>query len=146
MEALLETQPVTLRLLTDVLAGAIDAHTSPQQGRVNHEEGEAKVITTMFRRCAAVEITTQDRSRSIAWLVGGSLFLAVASLLLQIYIGRSPFSEALLYGAFPAALMLSNQSTWLKRYSRGAQLTLSVGSAILVILFMWATVHLSYLI
>ena len=104
------------------------------------------MIPSMFRRCAAVEMTSEDRSRGIAWLVGGSIFLAALGFLLQLYIGRSPFTEALLYAAFPAALMLSNQSTWLKRYSRTAQLALSAGAAALVVLFMWGTVHLANLI
>ena len=76
-------------------------------------------------------------------MVGGSLAIVVASLGLQAAIGRNSLSEALLLGAFPAALMLSNEPTYLRPYSRAARLTLSIGGAALILLVMWASVAIS---
>jgi hypothetical protein len=70
--------------------------------------------------------------------------LAAVSLLLQHRIGSNTFSEALLYAAFPAALMLASECTYFKPYSRAARLTLALGGVALIVLFMWLSVVVAY--
>lgn len=75
-------------------------------------------------------------------MVGGSLVLSVAGILLKLRIGPNSLSEALIYAAFPAALMLSSECTYLKRYSTTARRTISIGAAIFVILITWGATAL----
>ena len=71
-------------------------------------------------------------------MVGGSLVLITVSTALRMMWRENAFSEALLYAAFPASLMLSNECLHFKPYSRAARFTLSLGGAALIILIMWA--------
>ena len=145
MAAMLGDQPLTLRAATDLLAGAIDARLNSQWTRVNTpglskvEGPDAKgaTMSTRIFRCTPAGVTRADEWRSAAWMVGGSLVLMVVSLALQALWRDNAFSEALLYAAFPASLMLSNECLYFKPYSRAARFTLSLGGAALVILIMW---------
>ena len=71
-------------------------------------------------------------------MIGASLVLVTISIAVQLRVGPNAFSEGLLYGAFPAALMLSNECTTLKRYSPQARVVLAGGGALFVILLIWA--------
>lgn len=70
-------------------------------------------------------------------MVGGSLLLVLAGILLKQQIGPNSLSEGLLYAAFPASLMLSNECTYFKRYSKPARMTMSVGGALFIIAIVW---------
>ena len=89
-------------------------------------------------RCAPEGVTVQDQLKSAGWMIGGSLFLTLLSLVLVRTIGPNSFSEGLLYSAFPASLMLSSECTFLRRYSRPARSIMSIGGAVVVILVAWA--------
>ena len=91
-------------------------------------------------RCAPQGVTVRDQWRGAAWMVGGSLVLTAFGLLLQLRIGSNALSEGLVYSAFPAALMLSSECTYLKRYSTAARRTISLGGAAFVVLIMWIAV------
>jgi hypothetical protein len=97
-------------------------------------------MTTRMFRCSPQGLTKADQVRSASWMIGGSLGMVLVSMLLQSTLGRNSFSEALMYGAFPAALMLSNECTYFKPYSRTARLTLSLGGALVIIMMMWVSV------
>ena len=71
-------------------------------------------------------------------MVGGSLVLTLMATGLQLRIGANPVSEALLLAAFPASLMLSMESLYMKRFSRAARATVSFGGAVLIVLIMLA--------
>ena len=151
LAAMLGDQPLTLRAATDLLAGAIDARLNSQWTRVSKIEGPglskvegpgAKGVTMSTRifRCTPAGVTRADEWRSAAWMVGGSLVMMVVSLGLHALWRDNAFSEALLYGAFPASLMLSNECLYFKPYSRAARFIMSLGGAALVILIMWVAV------
>lgn len=145
MAEMVAAQPMTLRAATDLLAGAIDARLYPQWTRATASAGpKGTTMTTGIFRCAPAGVSRQDQWRSAAWLVGGSAALMTLSLALQQALGPNRFSEALLYGAFPAALMLSNECSYFKPYSRAARFTMAVGGALLILLLMWASVTLAY--
>ena len=63
--------------------------------------------------------------------------LVVVSRALEALWRENALSESLLYSAFPASLMLSNECLYFKRYSPAARLTLSLGGALFIILMMW---------
>ena len=144
MAEMLAAERLTLRSATDLVAGAIDARLNPQRAATG-PSGAVKgcTMTTHMFRCSSAGLSKADQLKSAAWMIGGSLALVSTSLALQVAIGRNSLSEALLLGAFPAALMLSNEPTYFKPYSRAARLTLSVGGALLILLMMWASVMLA---
>jgi len=141
MQELIAAQGLSMRTLADLVAGAVDAHLSPQlepASRAGHAEG----ADTMVRRfhCAAGGVSVHDQWRSAAWMIGGSLLLTVVSVGLHLQLGRNALSESLLYSAFPASLMLSSECTYLRRYSPRARAVMASGGAALVVLFVWAAV------
>ena len=140
MAAMLGDQPMTLRAATDLLAGAIDARFNSQWTRVNPTEGAT--MSTRVLRCTPAGVSRADEWRSAAWMVGGSLVLTLVSLALRAMWRENSFSESLLYAAFPASLMLSNECLYFKPYSRAARLTLSLGGALFIILMMWGATAL----
>ena len=145
MRTLLAGQRVSLRTYADLLAGAVDARLNPQIRR-DIGSGCLQGVTNMTKTamCNAVGLTTADQVRSAAWMIGGSLWMVGAGALLYFTRGPNAWSEALVYGAFPASLMLSMESTYLKCYSRPARTVISMGGALLILLMMWVSVLLAY--
>ena len=141
MRELLRAQRPSLRTYADLLAGAIDARFDPQLSSPVTAEG-VPAMTTWFR-CQPSAISRRDSVRSAGLMIGGTLGLTLTSILVQLKIGDNAFSEGLLYGAFPAALMLSSECTYFKRYSPRARLVLSVGGALLIVLMMWLSALLA---
>jgi hypothetical protein len=139
LQELLGSSSLSLRTIVDVLAGAVDAHIHPQPRQVTASPMEEPMKSVLFR-CAPVSFTRQEQWRSAAWMLGGSLVMTALALGLKIAAGSNSATDALLYGAFPASLMLANESTYFRRYSRGARLILAVGGALVVLLMMWASV------
>jgi hypothetical protein len=137
MRELLASQKPSLRTLTDLVAGAIDARLNPQQSSAPTGTGTGAGIMVKAFRCAPAGVTVQDQLRSAAWMIGGSLVLTAVGILLKLRIGPNALSEGLVYAAFPAALMLSSECTYLKCYSRPARWTMSFGGAAFVILIIW---------
>jgi hypothetical protein len=150
MAAMLGDQPLTLRSATDLLAGAIDARLNSQWTRSSTQglseaggsQAKGATMSTRILRSTSVGVTRADEWRSAAWMVGGSLVLTLISIGLQAVWRENAFSESLLYAAFPASLMLSNECLYFKPYSRAARFTLSLGGAVFIILMMWGAVLL----
>ena len=143
MRELLAAQKPSLRTFADLVAGAIDARLNPQQSSIPAHGAEGARIMVKAFRCAPAGVTVQDQLRSAAWMVGGSLVLTTFGILLKLRIGPNAFSEGLLYSAFPAALMLSMDGTYLKCYSTTARRVMSLGGAALVILIIWVATLLA---
>lgn len=137
MRELLASQKLSLRTLTDLLAGAIDARLNPQQSAAPSGTGAGAAIMVKAFRCAPAGVTVQDQWRSAAWMIGGSLALTTFSVLLKLRIGPNALSEGLLYSTFPAAFLLSSECTYLKGYSPSARRVMSIGGAALLVLFFW---------
>lgn len=144
MAAMLEAERLTPRSLTDLIAGAIDARLNPQltAARVPAVPKGTTMTTRLFR-CAPEGVSSADQWRSAGWMLGGTLALTLFGMALRLRIGPNALSEALLYSAFPAALMLSNECTWFRPYSRAARLTMSLGGALFIVLLMWGSVLLA---
>jgi hypothetical protein len=145
MRELLASQKPSFRTFTDLVAGALDARLNPQHVPVvvaGRDEGARIMIRAL--RCAPAGVTVQDQWRSAAWMIGGSLAFTVFSILLKMRLGPNALSEGLLYSAFPAALMLSSECTYLKRYSPAARRVMSFGGAAFVILIVWIATVVAY--
>lgn len=139
MQALLAAERLSPRAVADLLAGAVDARLNPQL-TADVPPSSLEGVTNMAKAtiCNPAGISVQDQWRSAAWMIGGSIVLVAIGVLLKLRIGPNAFSEGLLYSAFPASLMLSSECTYLKRYSRAARATISVGGALFIVLTMWA--------
>ena len=139
MRELLAGQRLSFRTIADLVAGAIDARINPQlRAEPAQHQGVASMIKDTI--CNPAGVTAQDQWKSAGWMVGGSLVLVLASVLLKQQFGANSLSEGLLYAAFPASLMLSNECTYFKRYSKAARMTMAVGGALLIIVMMWGSV------
>ena len=148
MRELLAGQRLSVRTLADLVAGAIDARLDPQLKPARRNAAPNQGVQTMTRRfaCAPAGISVQDQWRSAAWMLGGSVVLTLLGIALKRKIGPNALSEGLLYSAFPAALMLSSECTYLKGYSRAARMVIAAGGAISIVLMIWAAVAIGYLI
>jgi hypothetical protein len=139
MRALLADQRISLRTIADLLAGAVDARLNPQRAAAVEPVAPRGVFQmTKATICNPAGVSTADAWRSAAWMIGGSLVFTALGILLKLQLGPNALSEALTLGAFFAALMLSMEPTYLKRYSRPARLTISIGGALFIIAIMWA--------
>lgn len=140
MAAMLDTEPLTLRTATDLVAGAIDARLNPHWMRgPAAASAKGTTMTTRMFRCAPAGVTGRDQWRSGAWMIGGSLAFVFASFLANLAWDDSSLSEALLLAAFPASLMMSSECTYLKPYSRAVRITLAFGGALFIVLITWAS-------
>jgi hypothetical protein len=144
MDAMLAGEPLTPRTLVDLLAGAIDARLNPQIPEIKSGHLQGVAAMTKTATCNPKGLTTGDQVRSAGWMIGGSLVMVGMAIWLKISLGSNVWSEGLLYGAFPASMMLSMESTYLKCYSRTARGVISVGGSLLILLMMWASVAIAY--
>ena len=90
--------------------------------------------------CNPAGLSKEEQWRSAAWMIGGSLVLTALGVFLNWRIGPNSLSEGLMYSAFPAALALSSECTYLRRYSGVARKTMAIGTALAVIAITWAAV------
>lgn len=130
---ILAAQPLSLRLLVDIVGGAVDARLRPQ---VRTHRGD-DMTTRLFARCAAggPQLTKREERIAAGAMIGSSaLFAALYVLGSYLYRGNE-FVEALGLMAFPAALLVTMPFTYMKDHSRSAKV-LTVGGclAILVVL------------
>ena len=146
LEELLGAEPLSLRAFTDLVAGAIDARWNPQQVTRPRTEHEDKKMRLGMMRCTSVPMTRQEQSKAGMWMIGFSLATATVAILLQYTLGKTSVTEALLYGGFPASLMLANDKMYFRRYSPVARRVLAVGGAVAMLLFMWICVVVGKLI
>jgi hypothetical protein len=144
MEEVLARQTLSLRTLADVVAGAIDAHANRQWVASGNTQG-GKTMTP-FSWCEVQGETPQDKRRTTAWMIGGTISLTAVALLLSGQIGRNSLSESLLYSALPASLMMSSECGYLKRYSGRARTVMAGAGAIGIVLMTWACVAIGNLL
>ena len=137
MAALLAQEPLSIQLLVDVVAGAVDARIDPSvkaaltRGR---GEGEAVMEKTMKLRCAGYgpHVTVQDQRRSVAVTIGATLVLTLAWLLLHLRWGDNPYVGAFAVMPFMAGMMLGTPFTYLKGRSRASQVA-CIAAALVVL-------------
>jgi hypothetical protein len=137
MEHVLADQPVTLRLIVDVLAGAVDAHINPQVSSKATNAPDARggtAVTKLLTHCQPQDITASDYSRSVVVLFGTTIVLAMLHIQLKRALGDHPFVDAFGASTFPIAVLASSWGTYFKRYSLAAKLSFVLGLGALVFL------------
>lgn len=138
---LLESEDRSLRLFVDLFAGAIDARLNPQDSRATQTSGEKSMKSSLLRLCDGPSFPPADRMRGAAWMIGATLGFSLLGLALQRFFDMSLLSRTVLYAAFPMALILSSQSTYLKPYRRSVRAAmLAAGLAAMFGFFLAVTV------
>lgn len=140
VEILIASERRSVRLFLDLLAGAIDARLNPQ---FNPETQKGSDEMISIQRLCAARFSREEHLRSAGWMLGASLVFSALGVGLDKLVGESLFSRAVLYGAFPMALILSSGSTYFKLYSPVARRILVLGGTAAVFLFMLAVTWLS---
>jgi len=127
--ALLSSEPVTLRLVLDLVAGAVDARLNPQLVcRRSPAAGEESL--TMFSilpHCKPAHIDAADHRRSAVLVLVLTLAFAIGYILLKRLTVNDIIVDAAGISSFPAALIISSWNTYLKPYSVAAKVTIIVG-------------------
>ncbi len=148
MTALLAQEQASIRLMVDLIAGAIDARLNPQQPLGGTAGDSREGVTTMGKLrayCHPQELTTADHLRSAAWMIGGTLVLVLTHMALRRIFGKMVLIEAFGLSAFPFALVLAMRITYFKPYSRTARIVMMAALMIAAFLLSLAGVWIDEL-
>jgi hypothetical protein len=144
--ALIGRQPFSIAAVADVIAGAVDAWTDPQtipltRTEAAAEKGEAMTVKTMKLRCAGYGpgVTKDDRRKSEAIMIGGSLLLTVIWLWLHIRLGDNPYVDSFSMMLFLAPYVASMRYTSLKGRSGRTQAICIAGTILVMTLIFGLT-------
>ena len=133
LTALLETQKVSVRLVIDLIAGAIDARVSPQMAiPVQHAANGGGSMAIVFKSCRS-----ESMSQGLQWL---SLFIALGGLAvwMAVYLqlkrafGSTAWVEAVGYSALPAFFVLWMPLWYLRGHSLIAKALMTTSAIALV--------------
>jgi len=132
--SLLSTEPVTLRLVLDLIAGAVDARLHPQPvfRRAPAAGEETFTMSTIFAHCQPAHVDPADQRRGAVLVLSLSFILALGYIALKRWTGDNLVVDAFGISSFPAALMISSWNTYLKPYSTAAKATIIVGTIAIV--------------
>ena len=109
-----------LRTSLDLIAGAIDAWLHPDLiDAVMKRGGNDEMMT--FARIETEDFTRKEGIQSAWWMIGISLVLTTAGVVLDKVVGEHIMVKALLFSAFPISFTVGARYTYLKPYSRAAQ-------------------------
>ena len=136
-ELVLKSQRLTLGMLADVVAGAIDAHLHPQVRE--SMKGEDAMTHEMIQRCAAggPKISGRDQRIAAIGMIAASFVMAVAYVVLRKIYHGIPSVEALFYSSFPAMMVIYTQMAYLRKRPLGTQLVCTGGSLGTIYLIIW---------
>ncbi|MGA7907007.1 MAG: hypothetical protein WCA16_06325 [Candidatus Sulfotelmatobacter sp.] len=145
--AVLASQPASVGLVLDVLAGAVDAHLYPQIHHTQIQQsdsisiqGDDTMTLAMFQRCAAggPNVSRQDRCIASLYAIVSALMIAAVYLALtRIYRG-APSVQALLYASFPFTALVEEQTAYLRKRSWPTQAFVMGGGFLGIYLLMLA--------
>lgn len=137
--AILRTQPASLGLFVDVLAGALDARMLPQVKPVV-AAGENAMAADLMKRCAAggPQLSSREQYLAGAVMIAGAFGVGAAYVWLRHRFGATPAVEALGYSALPAIFILYTQMAYLRNRSVPTQGILVGGSYAAIYLLYWA--------
>lgn len=135
-------QPLTPRLLIDVIGGAVDAHLYRASALTTTSEG-GSMASLLMKRCATggSRLTPQETWLATAVMLGSAVVLAVAIIWMRAALGDSPLVDAAATMAFPA-LMIGVMPLYMKGATRRAKVV-TAGSCLV---FLAGVTYLSTLI
>ena len=142
-ELVLKSRRLTLGMMADVVAGAIDAHLHPQVRE--SVKGEDVMSNEMIERCAAggPKLSARDQRIAAIGMIVVSLVIAVAYVALRkLYHGIPPV-EALFYSSFPAMMVIYTQMAYLRKRPLSTQFVCTGGSLGAIYLMIWGACALA---
>jgi hypothetical protein len=134
MAALLAAQPLTLRLVLNLIAGAIDARLEPTWLRTTAQpigQGDT-AMSKLLSACQPEDFTRAEQLRSAGWMLGGTVVLTAIYIALKRQFGEIAIIEAFGFSLFPTAVTLSMRSLYLKRYSAAAASVIMFATIVIV--------------
>jgi len=136
VSALVANEPVTIRLILDLFAGAVDARLHPQPvfRRTPSAGQESFTMSTIFAHCTPVDVTRADAWRSAGLMIALSVVVAGVYIWLKRTLGENAFLDALAAAFFPIAALGSSWDTYLKPYSFAAKVSIVSATAFVVLL------------
>ena len=126
----------TFRLFLDLLAGAIDARIHPQWIPADSPTKGKDAMTSIQRLCKSSGFSPAEERRGAVVMLAASLGFVLLALALEGWANQTLLSQALLYAAFPMAVILSTWGTYLKEYSQPVRWVLVLASTVGMFLFM----------
>jgi hypothetical protein len=137
--ALLESQPASIGVVVDVIAGAMDAHLSPQweaglQGAETSKQG-GTVMRLLAIRCAgATHFSRAEQLWSACLTIGATLGIILLYISIKRVTGENLFVEALGIAAFPIAVFVGSTQLYLRDHSSAARIAFNAIVPILMYL------------
>ncbi len=136
---LVASEPLSISLLIDLIAGAIDARLQPDLVTPPIsvvQEREGRMVGNLIRlRCAGygANVTRRDAWLSAAVMIGGTILLTLIWMRLHIVGGDNPYVDSFATVPFLAAYILSLPFTYLKERPRRTQVVFVIAGLVLVI-------------
>jgi hypothetical protein len=130
LTALVANEAPTMRLVVDLVAGAIDARLNPQAlphrtASVLDEGGTT--MRKMIAHCYPSEISPAEQWKSAAWMLGGTVVLSVVYIALRRQFGETLVIDAFGTAVFPITVLFALRNTYFKPYSLAARTVMIVG-------------------
>jgi hypothetical protein len=133
-EEVVASQPRSLQLVIDLLAGAVDAHVKPQEtarrvdGATAADPGGSNMWIDRFGCCARSGVSRKDT------FIGSGLTLAFALVVAGLMlVGSSPLTQTVAMTMFPGVLSVGTLSIRLRGHSTAAKFVV-IGGTFLVLL------------
>ena len=131
--------PLSMSLIVDLIAGAIDARLHPELvarpvSSVQEREGHM-VGRLMKLRCAGygAQVTRRDAWLSAGVMIGATIVFTLIWMRVHIAAGDNPYVDSFAIVPFLAAYLLSLPFTYLKGRRRSTQIVFVVGGLALII-------------
>jgi len=126
--AMLADEKPSLRLVVDLLAGAIDARLNPQ----SIAQG-ASMSTPLFR-CAPVAATRADMRKSNLTMLGGTLAFALLYIAARHqFPAARPYLDTLAYASFSLPVVIGSYWTQLKPYDPRVRVVLILAMCAVIV-------------
>jgi len=140
--AVLDMQPVSLGLVMDVIAGALDARLSPQVHTTSMpamDRGETMMTESLMARCrdGGPALSTRDGLFAGVGMLVASVVGATAYIWLSYRFHHIPAVDAVGYTIFPAITLVYAQLAYLRRRPALTQALLVGGGLTAMYLFMF---------
>ena len=124
LAALVENERLSLRLVVDLVAGALDARFNsrlPPGADAGGTHQGAATMRKMIVHCEPLHLTMAEQWKSAGLMIGAAVVLAGIATGLKAWFGDPPLVEAFMTSTFPLAVLIGTSGTYFKPYSRTAR-------------------------
>ena len=139
----IEAQPLTPRLIVDVIGGALDARLH-RRVMASSDAGGRSMTSSLMARCASggPRLTKEEQWRANGVMIGASLALGALYIWAKIAFVDGDIVDAFGIMAFPAAMIVAMPFSYLKDASRTTKVIATGG----MLLFLAGVSYLTALI